>query len=97
MTMIFLKSIGTVLALGLVLGAGLPALFAVGVRSLAWGAGGDAEVSHAAPNPWGKVLAGLCFAVVALVVLGAILVIVAGGFGYVVDFSHVVPVLHRKH
>ena len=36
-----------VLAVGLVLGAGLPAVFAVGVRSLAWGAGGTAEVDAA--------------------------------------------------
>ena len=33
-----------VLLAGLVLGAGLPVLFALGIRSLAYGAGGDAEV-----------------------------------------------------
>ena len=32
-----------VLAAGLILGAGLPLLFALGIRSLAYGAGGEAE------------------------------------------------------
>ncbi len=40
-----------VLAVGLLLGAGLPALFAVGIPANAAGAGGDAEVDHAKPNP----------------------------------------------
>ena len=43
-----------VLLVGLVLGAGLPAVFTVGVRSMAWGAGGSAEVDTAArPNALG--------------------------------------------
>ena len=33
-----------VLLASVILGAGLPALFALGIRSLAYGAGGDAEV-----------------------------------------------------
>jgi hypothetical protein len=33
-----------VLAASLILGAGLPALFALGVRALAYGAGGEAEL-----------------------------------------------------
>ena len=49
----------------LVLGAGLPMLFAAGIRSLAWGAGGEAEVSNARPNPIGKVLAAVIFLIVA--------------------------------
>jgi hypothetical protein len=48
-----------VLVASLVFGAGLPVLYAFGIRSLAWGAGGDAEVSHAQGNPLGKVVAGL--------------------------------------
>ena len=35
-----------VLAASLILGAGLPLLFALGIRSLAWGAGGEAEVNE---------------------------------------------------
>jgi hypothetical protein len=33
-----------VLAASLILGAGLPIIFALGIRSLAWGSGGEAEV-----------------------------------------------------
>ena len=36
-----------VLLAGLMLGAGLPALFAAGIRFLAWGTGGAAEVGPA--------------------------------------------------
>ena len=46
-----------VLLASLVFGAGLPLVYALGIRSLAWGAGGDAEVSHGRPNPLGKLLA----------------------------------------
>lgn len=94
---LFAKAIGEILLIGLLLGAGLPAIFAAGVRAWAWGAGGDAEVSHAKPQPWGKVLAGLCFAVVLLTIVTGIVMIVASGFGYRLDFGHVVPVLVRKH
>ena len=40
-----------VLVVGLVFGAGLPAVYALGIRALAYGDGGDAEVSHARPAP----------------------------------------------
>lgn len=85
---------------GLILGAGLPALFAVGVRSMAYGTGGDAE-QHAdgvlpAPHPAGQAVAFLCFAVVLLVVIGGIVLIVATGAGKEVDFSHVWPSIHDK-
>jgi hypothetical protein len=90
-----------VLAAGLVLGAGLPLLFALGIRSLAWGAGGDAEV-HAggtagpAANPAGTVLGWLLFVIVlALVVLG-IVFIVASGFGKALSFEHIYPTLIDK-
>ena len=51
-----------VLAVGLVLGAGLPAVFAFGIRALAYGAGGEAEAGGGSPHPAGRLLAGLCFA-----------------------------------
>ncbi|MBT0769664.1 hypothetical protein KIH74_12070 [Kineosporia sp. J2-2] len=89
-----------ILVTGLALGAGLPALFAVGVRSLAYGTGGDAE-EHApgvapAPHPLGRVLAGLCFAVVLLVVVLGIVVIVASGFGQEVSFDSIYPTIQDK-
>ena len=90
-----------VLVAGLVLGAGLPTLFALGIRSLAWGAGGDAEVHESGvsgprANPAGMVLAWVLFAIVlALVVLG-ITFIVASGFGKALSFEHVLPTIVDK-
>jgi hypothetical protein len=85
-----------ILLVGLLLGAGLPALFATGVRSMAYGQGGDAEVSAAAPHPIGRVLAGVCFAVVALAVVLGIAYVVATGLGKTVTFDHVHPTITDK-
>ena len=85
-----------VLLAGLVLGAGLPAVFAVGIRSLAWGAGGAAESGDGPPHPLGRVVAGLCFAVVLGAAAVGILVIVAAGYGKEVSFEHVYPMLVPK-
>lgn len=76
-----------VLVVGLVLGAGLPAVFALGIRALAYGQGGDAEVSHERPHPIGKVLALLAFAVVIGGIVLGLTVIVASGFGMEVVFD----------
>ena len=90
-----------VLAAGLLLGAGLPALFALGIRSMAYGAGGDAEAHAAgtagpAPHHAGKVVGWLLFAVVVLAVLLGITFIVASGFGKAVSFDHVYPTIVDK-
>lgn len=85
-----------VLLVGLVLGAGLPAIFATGVRSLAWGVGGDAEVSHARPNPFGRIVATLLFAIVAYAVISGILFVIASGQGKALDFSSVIPTFVDK-
>jgi hypothetical protein len=57
-----------IVLLGLVAGAGLPALFAVGLRALALpGRGGNAAAGSdriAGGNPLGKAVAVVCFAVV---------------------------------
>ena len=76
-----------VLVVGLVFGAGLPAVYALGIRALAYGDGGEAEVSHAKPHPVGKLLAYLCFGVVVAGVLLGLTVIVASGFGMEVVFD----------
>jgi hypothetical protein len=90
-----------VLAASLVLGAGLPLIFALGIRSLAWGAGGDAEV-HAAgvtgpkANPAGTVLAWILFIIVLAGVALGITYVVATGFGKVMSFDHIYPTIHSK-
>lgn len=71
-----------VLLAGLILGAGLPALFSVGIRALAWGSNsGDTIATHRPPLA-AKLVAGVCFAVVLLAIAAGISIIVASGFGY---------------
>ena len=69
----YLESILTVLAVGLVLGAGLPAIFSVGMLAYSHGAGGE-EADHLIhkPNPALKYLGLLLFVVVALVIVTAV-------------------------
>ena len=68
--MLYLESIFKVLLVGLVLGAGLPALFATGLVAYSFGAGGE-EADHVIhkPNPALKYLGILLFVVVAAVIL----------------------------
>lgn len=67
-----LNSLWQVVAVGLLLGAGLPALFALGMRSLA---GTDTETGDGDPTLVGKIGAALCFAVIVVAVVGGILLI----------------------
>ena len=85
-----------VLVIGLLFGAGLPAIFALGVRALAYGQGGDAEVSHERPHPIGKVLAGVAFTVVVAGVLLGLTLIVASGFGMEVVFDPFPSVVEKE-
>ena len=66
---------------GLVLGAGLPALFAVGIR-MASGSGTvnpDGTVTHTKDaNLFQKTLAGLCFGVIIVAIIAGILWITKG-------------------
>ncbi len=90
-----------VLVASLILGAGLPALFALGIRSLAWGAGGDAEVHESGvtgprANPAGTVLAWILFLIVLAGVVLGITFIVATGFGKALSFEHIYPTIVNK-
>ena len=86
-----------VLPAGLVLGAGLPLLFALGIRSLAYGAGGDASSSTGrAPHPVGTVVAWILFVVGLLGVALGITFIVASGFGKALSFEHIFPTIVDK-
>jgi hypothetical protein len=95
------EAIWKVLLVGLILGAGLPTLYAAGIRFMAWGQGGEAEVqaagtATAAPHPIGRVLAGLCFLVVLAAVALGILYIVVTGMGDSVSFEHGFPTIDTK-
>ena len=90
-----------VLITSLVLGAGLPLIFALGIRSMAWGAGGDAEVQGsgaiaAKANPIGTVLAWVLFLVVLAGIVLGVTWVVATGFGKVMSFDHIYPTIHSK-
>jgi len=89
-----------VLLVGLVLGAGLPTLFAFGVNALAWGTGGEAEVHDTGvvlkPHMLGRVVAFTTFGLVVVAVLLGIGYIVAHGLGYAITFNGVLPVITGK-
>lgn len=85
-----------VLLAGLIFGAGLPALYALGIRALAYGQGGDAEVSHEPPHPVGKAFAYLAFAIVVVGVLLGLTVIVTSGLGKEMTFDGLVPTFVDK-
>jgi hypothetical protein len=90
-----------VLAAGVLLGAGLPALFALGIRAQAWGAGDLATitaegVTTSQRNPLGTVLAWVLFGIVVLSVLVGISYIVAHGFGYTLGFDGLLPTFKKK-
>jgi hypothetical protein len=71
--MIYAEQILRVLVVGLLLGAGLPALFAVGLVGYSHGAGGtDADGTTHAPNPALKYAGVLVFLFVAWVIVTAI-------------------------
>ncbi len=67
------SALGQVVVAGLVVGAGLPALFALGVRFAVDGGPGRL------PGGWRRLVAGACFLVVLAAVAGGLALIVAGG------------------
>lgn len=81
-----LEGAGQVLFVGILLGAGLPVIFALGIRALSYGVGGSADIEAHEPHLIGKVLAGLCFAVVIAAVLAGVGAIVMSGFGWEFGF-----------
>ncbi|AFM15488.1 hypothetical protein Mycch_0670 [Mycolicibacterium chubuense NBB4] len=75
----YVEAILKVLAVGLVLGAGLPGVFALGLVAYSRGAGGaEADGTTTAPHPALKALGLLLFAFVAAVIVIAILYITKG-------------------
>ncbi|NYI41457.1 hypothetical protein [Demequina lutea] len=69
-------ALGKIVVVGLVVGAGLPALFAVGVRSLA----GPGSTNDVGRRPRSRIaLALACFAVIVGAIVTAIVIIGRGG------------------
>ncbi|MDA2891808.1 hypothetical protein PDG61_12860 [Mycolicibacterium sp. BiH015] len=73
--MVYLESILKVLGIGLLLGAGLPAVFALGLVAYSRGAGSDGidGAAAVAPNPAVKFLGVALFVFVGWVILTAVL------------------------
>jgi hypothetical protein len=61
-----LGALWRIVVIGVLLGAGLPALFAIGLRALTVGsaAGGATAGESPRSSPAGRVIAGICFAAV---------------------------------
>ena len=94
---LFLQDAWKVLVYSLLLGAGLPVVYALGVRSLglaATGAGGDGTSRQR--HPLGVALATVCFVVVLVGVALGLLYIVAAGQGKMLSFDHVYPTMVPK-
>ncbi len=77
------EAIFRVLVVGLLFGAGLPALFAVGMRAYSAGEGGiNADGTTSAPNPAMKILGWALFVLVGLIILTAVLWIARSSINY---------------
>ena len=98
MLQLFAQAAGQVALVAVLLGAGLPVVFALGVRSmiLARGDGADGGGTARAPRPALGVVGILCFAVVLAAVAVGITLIVATGLGLGVSFEHIVPMFVEK-
>ncbi|HEX5113607.1 MAG TPA: hypothetical protein VFW65_00260 [Pseudonocardiaceae bacterium] len=81
MDWINLTALWQIIVFGLIAGAGLPAVFALGLRALSLGArtqAGSGESDEiVGGNPAGMVLGGLCFLIVLAGIAGGIYFIVA--------------------
>lgn len=91
-----LQGAWNLLWVGLLLGAGLPVIFALGVRFLSGPELPDGVTAGPVPSVSQRLLAWLCFAVVLFGVVVGILVIVAAGMGKIVSFEHIFPTLADK-
>ena len=98
---LFLQDAWKVLLYSLVLGAGLPVVFALGVRSArvrpcrGRRADGGAD-ARPGQNPLGTVLATICFLVVIVGVAVGLTYVIAAGKGEQLSFSHVYPTIVPK-
>jgi len=100
---LFLEAAGQVALVALLLGAGLPALFALGVRSFTLaGAAGVTDPEDTAttpsrvPAPLLRVIGTLCYALVVAAVAIGLTVIIATGFGQEISFEQFPPTFVPK-
>lgn len=82
-----------VLAAGLLLGAGIPALYALAVNGLAMAQGGKASGKPA--NPLGKAIAAVVLLVILTVVAYGLAWLIFTSLGYSVSFSGILPTFKK--
>jgi hypothetical protein len=100
----FWHEVWKVLLWSLVLGAGLPVVYALGIRGLAIGTTSDdsavqgqtSQTEGVGRNPLGVALAAVCFLVVVAGVAVALAYIIAAGHGEQLSFSHGYPTFVPK-
>lgn len=80
----------------LVLGAGLPTLYTVGLKQLSLADGTDHPATSSGVRTAHRVLAIALFAVVIVAVLLGLSFIVAHGLGYSIKFDGVMPIITKK-
>jgi len=99
---LFLEAAWQVAVYGLIFGAGLPALFAVGVRSTVLanhahdGSASSIAVTSSVPPVVNRVVGVVCFVVVVAAVAIGIAVIIGAGLGKEVSFEHILPTFVPK-
>jgi hypothetical protein len=94
---LFLEAAGQVALAALLLGAGLPALFAVGVRSFTLaGAAGETHTPSRLSAPLLRTVGTLCYVLVVAAVVVGLSVIIATGFGQELSFEGIVPTFVPK-
>ncbi|MFT4080948.1 MAG: hypothetical protein QM638_00030 [Nocardioides sp.] len=90
-----------VLLAGLILGAGLCAVYAVGIRGMALSAAGSGEAGQGGQggrqgNAIGYVIAGVCLLIVLYGIVSGIMIVLGSGLGKDVTFDHVIPMFTEK-
>ena len=98
---LFVNAAWQVAVYGLILGAALPVLFAIGVRSTvlanhAHEGSASVGATSTVPPALNRVVGVVCFIVVVAAVAVGIAVIIAAGLGKEVSFEHILPTFVPK-
>lgn len=91
-----LEGAGNVLLVGMLLGAGLPAIFAMGIRALSWGSGTMVDTDDHTPHLMGRIVGYACFGLVILAVALGVGTIIAHGMGMRLSFDNIIPMFVPK-
>lgn len=82
-----IKGAWEVLIIGMILGAGVPSIFALGLRAMSYGAVRGQDTANHRPNMFARVVAICCFAIVIAAILIGITIIVSDGLGMKLNFG----------